>query len=304
MGQWYEISVMIGRECEDAAGEILMEQGAAGYSVEDPRLAEAADVRWVGDYWPDVSDDGTIVLKGYFSSPLDERVLATMEARLRSLEQFGLEVGFLELKAAIVDEEDWAHAWKKHYHTETYGRIVIRPVWEDFDADEEQFVIAMDPGMAFGTGGHPTTSMCLLALQELPLQGRSLWDVGSGSGILSCAAGKLGAHPITACDIDPVAVEASRVNTARNGVEAHCIQGVIEDLHDKADVIVANIIADVIVPMIAQIPERLLPGGHYIASGIIENRVPEVREALRRAGMSIVQEWQQGEWYCVLAALC
>ncbi len=303
MGQWFEVCIEIGRECEEAAGELLSQLGAAGFSVEDPRLAEAADVRWLGDYWPDVHDEGLVVLKGYFGSPVTDKDLLSLEHNLRSLAEFGLEVDRLTIKTRTVDEEDWAHAWKQHYHTETYGRIVVRPVWEDYQPQAQELVIAMDPGMAFGTGGHPTTNMCLRALQDIPMAGRSFWDVGTGSGILSCAAGRLGADPITACDIDPTAVEICGINAARNGIPVQCVLGTIDDLPGRADVIAANIIADVIVPMVPTIPQRLTKGGHFVASGIIAERVQDVQEALRQAGMTVLREWQQGEWYCVLAAI-
>ena len=301
VGTWFEVIVKIHRECEDAVGEILANFGAKGYSVEDPHLASDPDVRWTGDYWPDVVDDGMIVVKAYFPQNLLEEQWKQLQNQVAALADFGLKVGAWEVTRRAVAEEDWAHAWKDYYHTEVFDRVVVKPLWEEYEPKEGQLVIVMDPGMAFGTGGHPTTSMCLRALQTFPIAGKVVWDIGTGSGILACAAGQMGADNIVACDIDPTATASARINAERNGVVAHVMEGTIEDLLGTADVIIANIIADVIVPMAPIAAEKLNPQGWFLASGIIENRIDDVRGALSAASLNIIEEWHQGEWYCVLS---
>ncbi len=302
MGHWQQVKIRIGRECEEAAGEVLQALGASGYSVEDPELSYGSDVRRISDYVPEQDNDGHVILRAYFQPAVAPEQLARLEQDLSYLRHYGLSVGALSVETSMIREEDWAHAWKQYYHTEVFGRIVVRPTWEAYQPQPDQVVVEIDPGMAFGTGGHPSTSMCLYALQELDLSERCFWDVGTGSGILSCAAGKLGASPIAACDVDVTAVKTARDNMKCNGVKGHCVQGTIDSLTGTADVIAANIMADVIIELMPIIPSKLRPGGRFIGSGIIDTRVPDCQEAAAAHDMEILQEWREGEWYTFLAA--
>ncbi|HHX01476.1 MAG TPA: 50S ribosomal protein L11 methyltransferase [Firmicutes bacterium] len=296
---WQEVKVLVYQEASEAASEIMLQHGAHGVAFEgDALIQEAVANRW-GDFFPELSGDQRVIIKAYFHVSKTEAELSQMLKEIEGLSKFGLQVGQVELTARVISETEWAFAWKQHYHPVSIGRVVVEPSWEPAAACElDKIVVTLDPGMAFGTGTHPTTAMCIQALQDHALEGQEVWDIGAGSGILAIIAAKLGAKTVRAVDIDPVAVEVCRENAVRNGVEIHCQQGSLPDLDGKADLIIANIIADVIIELLPVAVKKLKHGGLFLASGIIDSRADEVAMAASANGLEIVHRQQQGEWVC------
>lgn len=206
----------------------------------------------------------------------------------------------------LVPSEDWENSWKRHWHALEIGeRLLIKPSWEPWTGDPARLVIDLDPAQAFGTGTHATTQLCLRALEQVvPRYTNALvFDVGTGSGILAVAALLLGAQSVRACDIDPVAVEATIENADRNRVAdaLHVLTGDVFALEGTAQIILANILAEVIAPIAEPLAERLAPGGTLIASGIIRAREALVSDALQSAGLDVTRVEYQGEWVMIEA---
>jgi ribosomal protein L11 methyltransferase len=209
---------------------------------------------------------------------------------------------------SLVDEQDWADAWKVHYHPVRIGRrILIRPLWIEMELAPDDVEIALDPGMAFGTGTHPTTQLCLEALEDAIQPGVNVLDLGCGSGILAIGAAKLGAAHVLGLDIDPLAVQIAHENIAQNGVSDKITvqEGSLESVVTSArrfDVIVVNILARIIIAMCDQhLGETVRPGGHAIFSGIIADQADDVETALRKTGLTPFHRRQQGDWVVIEA---
>ena len=209
---------------------------------------------------------------------------------------------------SIINEEDWAEAWKVHYHPIRIGKnILIRPLWIDVELRPDDIELALDPGMAFGTGTHPTTQLCLIALEELVQPAQRVLDLGCGSGILSIAAAKLGAYPIHALDIEEISVQATKDNAAQNDVAEKIVaqHGSLENVISSSrrfDLIVVNILARIIIRMCAEgLGQTVRPGGKAIFSGIIDTQADKVEEALRKTGLEPYKRRQQGDWLVIEA---
>ena len=199
-----------------------------------------------------------------------------------------------------IEQEDWQNGWRKYYHPLEIGRrLAVVPSWQEYDTDRVKLLL--DPGLAFGTGGHETTSLCLEALDELVQGGERMLDIGTGSGILAIAALKLGAASAEGVDIDPVAVRTAVENAALNQVEDR-FSGLVGNLSDQASgtyqIITANIVANAIISLSPAVPGLLAEGGHFIASGIIDTRADEVEEALRAAGLTVAARKEKRGWVC------
>ena len=204
-----------------------------------------------------------------------------------------------------INEDDWAESWKQYYKPVPLGKVTIVPAWEKYDAKECEVVIKMDPGMAFGTGTHETTRLVIRLMQDLPLEGKRVLDVGTGSGILSICASKLGAKSCNAYDIDPVAVKVARENAAADGCDnitvgvSDLLRGV--DLSGgKYDFCVANIVADIIIRMLPDVSDYVIGGSPLILSGIIGERADEVREAVIKTGFTVEKEIKENDWVGML----
>ena len=204
-----------------------------------------------------------------------------------------------------INEDDWAESWKQYYKPVPLGRLTIVPAWEKYEAREGEIIIRMDPGMAFGTGTHETTRLVIRLMQDEPIEGKRLLDVGTGSGILSICASKLGAKSCNAYDIDPVAVKVARENVRDGGCDNITVG--ISDLlagvdlsHGKYDFCVANIVADIIIRMLPDIPKYLASGAPLILSGIINERAEEVRTAVLSHGFRIEKEIYENDWVGML----
>ena len=254
-----------------------------------------------------ISTNGASLVRGYLADGGGSAAMLSV-ALLDALVRTGIAADITQREVA---EEDWAEAWKEYFHVERFGeRIVVVPSWRQFDAQRREVVLTLDPGMAFGTGQHETTRMCLEALERRVEPGLRVLDVGCGSGILSIAAAKLGAREVVAVDIDPNCVRVTDDNARANGVEqiVHAAAGSLgeewpfdEPASAQYAIVVANIIARVIVALAPAIVAALAPGGRLIASGIIAAREDEVVAALSSAGMRVESSRTMGEWRCIEA---
>ena len=240
---------------------------------------------------------------GYLPDTDDSDIMISkIKKRLAGLSEMAVQVDVL---SEIVDEEDWAHAWKEYFHvTRITNKIVVKPEWKDYTPAPGEIIIHIDPGMAFGTGTHPTTSMCLALLEEHVTPGKNLLDVGCGSGILMICAAKLGAETMTGIDVDPMAVDITRQNLEKNEIAFDSVTLGAATL-DKTpeiryDLICANIIAQVIAPIMPDIAARLAPDGYAILSGIIEERVPDIYAALDTQNLECVKKITQDEWVALV----
>jgi ribosomal protein L11 methyltransferase len=303
-GAWLELAVVADVEAVEAISEILGRVAPGGVSVEpafelvEEGLAARVDAgrpATVRAYVP-ARDPGVA-----------EAAVAEASAALGHLQVFGLRpIG--ELTTRVVHEADWADAWKKHFPVLRVGRrLVIRPTWRRHRAADDDVVIALDPGMAFGTGLHPTTRLCLAAVESLAergvIVGRRVLDVGCGSGILGLAAARLGAREVLGLDTDPIAIEATEANATRNDAAGivRGREGSLPSGEGPWDVVLANLIASLLVRLAAPLHDELQPGGTLLASGIFHDREPEVADALRAAGFEIVRGTVEGEWVALEA---
>ncbi len=208
-----------------------------------------------------------------------------------------------EVTVTPVADDEWATAWKKHFKPVRVGRIVVKPTWEEFAATPDDIIVEIDPGMAFGTGYHPTTQLCLLIAQEIVKGGEAVLDVGTGSGVLAIAAAKLGARSVVGLDIDTVAVEVAEENVRQAGLSDRVTIGQADSpsaFEGQADIVFANIIAKVLIDMAGALAERVRPGGTVVASGIVIERAGSVRRAFRSVGLDVVRERTDGEWVALV----
>ena len=283
--RWLEITVTTAPPAVEAIANILLECRSGG-------VAEEA------------APSGHVKLRGYLPvGPATPVTLSAIEARVRGLSRFGLDAGPATVESQEIEDEGWAHAWKIHFRPFAVGRLWITPTWDHTAPPNGSVVIELDPGMAFGSGLHPSTQMCLMLSSRRLQGGETVFDVGTGSGILAIAAAKLGAARVLARDNDPVAVEVARHNVAYNRVadrvtveEGDLLRGVEAQAH----LILANLIADVHLDFLPQARPRLRPGGSLAASGVIEDRVHEVEAVARGAGFTVMDTMRSGEWRCVV----
>lgn len=293
---WCEVAVKVSAEYGEVVAEFFQEEGAGGVLFDDPDILKEKqfqDDEYLGEEFNLPQHFG---VRSYF--PVDDRLGERLDRiKKRLIEALSINVEY-ELKQ--VREEDWAEAWKRYFKPEHIGKIVIKPSWEDYSPKNGEIIIELDPGMAFGTGTHPTTRICLKLLQEIVSPQTEMLDVGTGSGILALAGAKLGAAKITAMDIDSVAVKVASENIRRNRMEG-LIQVYESNLLDRAldskyNLVVANIITNAILELVPQLAKVLKPGGIFLASGIIEERFPEVLESLTKQGFVSIKHVLEEGW--------
>ncbi len=299
--QWTDIAVTVAKRDAEVAEAIATMAAGGGIYIEDySDLEEQAwQIAHVDLIEQELLDKPRDVVTVHMYLAPDENpaeVLALFRARLEAAG-----IGY-ELKTAGVEQEDWQNAWKQYYHAMDIGRrLAVVPSWESCTTDRT--VIRMDPGMAFGTGTHETTSLCLEVLDALVRGGERVLDVGTGSGILAIAALKLGAAAAEGIDIDPMCVRTAGENAALNGV-ADRFAVRVGDLSAQAsgvyDIITANIVAAAILSLAPDVPALLAPGGRFIASGIIDTRKQEVLAGLAAAGLHTVQILEKRGWVCLV----
>ena len=299
--EWTDIRITVPQKDAETAEAIATMVSNGGIYIEDysdleQQAWEIAHVDLIEQELLDKPRD--VVIVHMYLAP-DENPAEILPLFQKRLKASGVDY---KLDTAGVEQEDWQNAWKKYYHTMEIGkRLVIVPGWETCDSDRIQ--ITMDPGLAFGTGTHETTSLCLELLDELVQGGERVLDVGTGSGILAIAALKLGAREADGVDIDPMCVRTAGENARRNGVNDR-FRVLVGDLSDKAegtyDIITANIVAAAILSLAPAVPALMAPGAKFICSGIIDTRKDEVLDGLRANGLNPVKIREKRGWVCIL----
>ena len=300
MAEWIEVTLHVDGEAAEATAELLQRYGYQGVVIEQEGIPPD---EWDED---DVPAPKQLTLRAYF--PDDARAEETRSRLDAALGHMNMMYPMPTPSYRTLAEDDWAEAWKAHYHPVRIGRrLFVRPLWIQTDFPPDLIELALDPGMAFGTGTHPTTQLCLEALEDLTPPGGHVLDLGCGSGILAIAAAKLGAAHVLALDIDPIAVEASRVNVAQNGVADRVTvdEGSLANVITSArrfDLVVANILARVIIVLCGEhLGEAVRPGGRAIFSGIIDTQADDVETALRSTGLEPYARRQMGDWVVIEA---
>ena len=309
---WMEIIIHTTTMGADIVSEMLMNVGAVGTMIEDRydvTSSKKEDGMWDlidEDVLAHMSED--VLVKAYFKDDMSaQETLLLVREKLADIARIdmGFDIGSLEIENNSVHEQDWAENWKKYYKPFRAGsKLVIKPSWEPYEEQEGDLVLELDPGMAFGTGTHETTFMCMEQLEKYVTDGCKVIDVGCGSGILGLAAAKLGARDVLAIDLDELAVKVAKENTEKNALtdKVRVVHGdLLEKADEMADVIVANIIADVICFLCGPAKKHLLPGGTFICSGIIKEREEDVQNALAAAGYVVCNRLAKGEWVCLAA---
>ncbi|MEW9500476.1 50S ribosomal protein L11 methyltransferase [Jeotgalibacillus marinus] len=307
---WSEISIHTTNEAIEPISNILHEAGASGVVIEDPKELTKERVDKFGEIYqldPDDYPDTGVNVKAYISvnSFLAETVDGIKQA-ITNLKAFDIDIGANMVEISEVNEEDWATAWKKYYHpVKISSTFTIVPTWEDYTpVSSDELIIELDPGMAFGTGTHPTTVMCIQALERMVKEGDRIIDVGTGSGVLSIASALLQAKDIRALDLDEVAVTSARENIKLNNV-SHKVsvqQGnLLTEQTEQAEVIVANILAEVIMLFVEDAYKLVLPGGTFITSGIIQQKKKQVKDELITAGFVIEEVIAMEDWVAIIA---
>jgi len=314
IGELIEIAVVVDDEAAEAVSELFNRYNGGGYE-DDNDAGEAGgggaviEVTGIDDFGNPIPDKYRVVVKTYVKpGQRGERVKQQLEEGLWRL---SLLYPIPEPQVRIVQEEDWATAWKKFYKPLRIGRrVVLKPTWEAFTPNADDIVIHLDPGMAFGTGMHPTTRLCIVALEEVVQPGDTVLDLGAGSGVLAFVAAHLGASSIVATDIDPLAVRVARENAALNGMDEQKLtielSSVPAQMAGRFQVIVANILAEVLVGLFdstyENIPltEPLAPGGTLILSGILAEKAEMVLAAAARYGLQLIDRKQEGDWVALV----
>lgn len=298
-------------EAEDAVVNLFETAGAKGTMVEGAEnlsaIKDDKTINYVDEALLAMPSD-EVMITGFF--PKDGRfdaALAKLKDGVAALRSFGLDPGRARFDVWEIAEEDWANSWKQYYKPTKIGaRVVVKPTWEAYTPAPGETMIEMDPGMAFGTGTHETTRLCVRALEEQIAGGERVYDIGCGSGILSIAAAKLGAGDVIGVDFDPVAVDAAKQNVALNHLsdQIKIDEGDLLDVvprENPADIIVANILAEVVIRLIDSVRLYLKDGGVFIASGIIHEHLQEVIDALKVKQFDNIDVKTMGEWDAVIA---
>lgn len=310
--KWIEVQVKTTTEAVSVVTNILYEAGACGLVIEDPNDIVLGNKNH--DDWDYIDpqlikqDYEGVIVKGYLEESVDiiDRI-ELIKQGVEKIPQYNLDKGLGEVTTTEILEQDWSSTWKKYYKPTKVGeRVIIKPSWESYDKKENEIVIELDPGMAFGTGTHETTIMCIRKLEKYVHNFDVVFDVGCGTGILSIVSAKLGAVSTTAIDLDEDSVRVAKENIRINGV-ANTVQvkhGNLLDVVDgKANVIVANIIAEVIKDLLKYIHKFLDIDGVFIASGIIIDKLNEIKEAANENNLTVIDEEKMGEWACLVFKL-
>ncbi len=308
--EYIELIVHTTTEGSDVISDLLMELGSGGTMVED--RADIPDPSKPHGYWEiidpkllDAMPEDVLVHAWFEPGEGFPDLLSSLQLRLDAMRAEHPEWGLLNLDTRSARDEDWANVWKKYYKPFRAGRhIVVKPSWEEYSPRPEDKIIEMDPGMAFGSGTHETTGMCISLLEDTLQGGENVIDVGTGSGILAIAAALCGAGKVLAVDIDPDAVRVASENVAMNRVQDRVSvqQGdLLTRVNTVCDLCVANIISDIIISFAEPLKAHIRPDGLFLCSGIVQQRGNEVRTALEKAGYQVLREEHRGEWVAFLS---
>ena len=313
--RWNKFRLKTTTEAEDLVSSMLMDLGIEGVEIEDKvPLTQADKEQMFVDILPQIeSDDGIAYLSFYLEEDVDkEEMLAKVRNEFEAMRAYA-NVGEGTIEESQTEDLDWVNNWKQYFHQFYVDDILIIPSWEEVKPeDEDKMIIHIDPGTAFGTGMHETTQLCIRQLKKHVTKETRILDVGCGSGILGMLALKFGAAYSVGTDLDPCAIDATYENMEVNGITRDqyevMIGNIIDDKevqdkvgYDKYDIVVANILADVLVPLTPVILNQLKKGGVYITSGIIDDKKDTVVEAVKAAGLEVLEVTYQGEWVSVTA---
>ena len=312
--KWIRYTIDTIPEAEDVISGILMEHDITNIEIKDN--LPVFDEKQGGVYeelQPDVSGDPEeCKICFYVEEDFDATsLIESIHLSLEETKKF-MEIGSGKISVDETDEEDWRNNWKKYFHEFTIEDILFLPTWEDKEVPQDQMVVRIAPGIAFGTGKHETTQLCIRQLKKYLKGGEAVLDLGFGSGILSIVALKLGAGTVAGTDIDEDCILSAKENFKNNDLDYGktsfhignlCTDDALEETlgNECYDVVVANILADIIVEMMPRIPGRMKKGGLFISSGIIDFKADEVRSAIEKAGLTVVEENHQGEWVNITA---
>ena len=308
--KWSELSIHTTHEAVEAVSNILHEAGASGVVIEDSEeFAREREDRFGEIYALNPNDFPTegVILKAYLpvTSFLGETV-EEVKLAINNLINYDINIGENVVKISEVNEEEWATAWKKYYHpVKISERFTIVPTWETYEpVSTDELIIELDPGMAFGTGTHPTTVMCLQALEKTVKPGDYVTDIGTGSGVLAIGAALLGAKHVHALDLDEVAVRSAKINVKLNKVQktTDVVHGnLLDTVKEPSDVVVANILAEIIMSFTQDAFQVVKEGGLYITSGIIGAKKDDVKQSLEAAGFTIEEVMMMEDWVTIIS---
>ena len=306
---WLEVTVNTHSESVEVVSSILIELGSKGVSIEDPQdYYQLTDeqLEWLKVQQKDLYETDTVIVKGYFQpSQWSKDSSNLLHEKLEEIKVYGLQTGPLSIQVKEVGEEDWANAWKQYYFPVRVTRfLTVVPSWIDYEKEQDdELLIELDPGLAFGTGTHPTTQLSLTALEQTIRGNENVLDVGTGSGVLSIASKLLGASKVTAFDIDEMATRVAKENIALNPTigEIEVFENnLLVGVNQKSDLIVANILAEILLQMPEDAYRNLNDDGSLILSGIIESKANEVKEAYEKVGFTLVERMTMREWNCFI----
>ena len=313
--KWKQFRLKTTTQAEDIVSSMLADLGIEGVQIEDKiPLTEQDKEQMFVDILPDIpDDDGTAYLTFYLDEEEDVApVLMNVRKELEDMRAF-LDVGECTIEESETEDVDWVNNWKQYFHQFYIDDILVIPSWENVKPeDSDKMVIHIDPGTAFGTGMHETTQLCIRALKKYVTSETEILDVGCGSGILGMLALKFGAKHSLGTDLDPCAIDATHENMEVNGIRKDqyevMIGNIIDDTavqdavgYEKYDIVAANILADVLVPLTPVIVNQMKKGGIYITSGIIDQKEETVVKAVKDAGLEVLEVTYQGEWVSVTA---
>lgn len=313
--KWNQFRLKTTTEAEDIVSSMLADLGIEGVQIEDKiPLTQSDKEQMFVDILPDIpEDDGCAYLTFYLDEDVDKQeLLLKVRQELEEMRSY-LNVGECTIEESQTEDVDWVNNWKQNFHQFYIDDILVIPSWENVEAkDSDKMVIHIDPGTAFGTGMHETTQLCIRQLKKYVTEDTEILDVGCGSGILGMLALKFGAKHSVGTDLDPCAIDATYENMDNNGISRDqyevMIGNIIDDKavqdkvgYEKYDIVAANILADVLVPLTPVIIHQMKKGGIYITSGIIEDKEDVVVEAVKEAGLEVLEVNHQGEWVSVTA---
>ena len=305
MENWIEITIHTTNEASEIVESILLDYGSTGVAIEDPTTLEENlhdDFGTIVELSPTDFPDVGVIVKGYINElNFDDETFTRFKGELEQLGQ-NINIGeFFKIETTTIKDSDWENSWKDYFDILNIGeKFVIVPTWREYENEENKYVINIDPGMAFGTGGHETTSLCIKNLEKYVKPHDNIIDVGCGSGILSIAASYLTDGEIKAVDLDKLAVDVSRENFALNNLENRITveeASLLTKETKKYNVIVANILAHIIELMLDDAYKLLEDGGYFITSGIIKDKKDELLEKMLKQGFKLVEETSDNEWY-------
>ena len=309
MENWIEITIHTTNEASEIVESILLDYGSTGVAIEDPTTLEENlhdDFGTIVELSPTDYPEVGVIVKGYINElNFDDETFNRFKDELEQLGK-NINIGeFFKIETTTIQDSDWENSWKDYFDILNIGeKFVIVPTWREYENEEDKYVINIDPGMAFGTGGHETTSLCIKNLEKYVKPHDNVIDVGCGSGILSIAASYLTDGSLKAVDLDKLAVDVSRENFALNNLENRIEveeANLLTKETKKYDVIVANILAHIIELMLEDAYKLLEDGGYFITSGIIKDKKDELLEKMLKQGFKLVEETSDNEWYSFVA---